>query len=93
MVLHQSTRQLSIVRKSASNYRSEEKPIVVKNFSSQAYQFSEENVPEQLNSFSRFTAAGPSNMFPEHLLHAVQCNASDQSQIALSVLTKLVNIS
>ena len=32
-------------------------------------------------------------MFPEHLLHAVQCNASDQSQIALRVLTKLVNIS
>ena len=32
-------------------------------------------------------------MFPEHLLHAVQCTASDQSIIALSVLTKLVNIS
>ena len=71
----------------------EEKPIVVQNFSSQAYQFSEENVLEQLNSFSRFTAAGPSKMFPEHLLHAVQCTASDQSQVALRVLTKLVNIS
>ena len=32
-------------------------------------------------------------MFPEHLLHAVQCTASDQSQVALRVLTKLVNIS
>ena len=30
-------------------------------------------------------------MFPEHLLHAVQCTASDQSQITLRVLTKLVN--
>ena len=68
-------------------------PIVVQSFSSQAYQSSEENVSEQLNSFSRFTAAGPSKMFPEHLLHAVQCTASDQSQIALRVLTKLVNIS
>ena len=37
----------------------EEKPIVVQNFSSQAYQFSEENVSVLLNSFSRFTAAGP----------------------------------
>ena len=70
-----------------------EKPIVVQNFSSQAYQFSEENVSEQLNLFSRFTAAGTSKMFPEHLLHAVQCTASDQSPIALRVLTKLVHIS
>ena len=30
-------------------------------------------------------------MFPKHLLHAVQCTASDQSQIALRVLTKIVN--
>ena len=67
----------------------EEKPIVVQNFSLKAYQFSE----EQLNSFSRFTAAGPSKFFPEHLWHAVQCTASDRSQIALRVLTKLVNIS
>ena len=71
----------------------EEKPIVVQNFSSQAYQFSEENVSEQLNLFPRFTAAGPSKGFPEHLLHAVQCTASDQSQIALRVLTKHVDIS
>ena len=71
----------------------EEKPIVVQNFSSQAYQFSDEIVSEQLNSFSGFTAAGPSKMFLENLLHAVQCTASDQSQSALRVLTKLVNIS
>ena len=48
-----------------------EKPILVQNFSSQAYQFSEEKISEQLTSFSRSTAAVPSKMFPEHLLHAV----------------------
>ena len=32
-------------------------------------------------------------MFPEYLLHAVQSTASDQSQVTLRVLTKLVNIS
>ena len=32
-------------------------------------------------------------MFPELLLHAVQCTTSDQSQYALRVLTKLGNIS
>ena len=90
MVLHQSTRQLDSLKKL---HPLEEKPIVVQNFSSQAHQFSDENVLEQPNSFSRFTAAGPSKMFPEHLLHAVQCTASDQSQIALKVLTKPVNIS
>ena len=68
------------------------KPFVVQSFSSQAHKFSEEIVSEQLHSFSRFTAAGPSKMFPEHLLHAVQCITSDQSIIALRVLTKLVNI-
>ena len=71
----------------------EEKPIEVQNFSSQAYKFSGENVSEQLNSFSRFTAAGPSKNIPEHPLHAVQCSASDQSQNAMRVLTKLVNLS
>ena len=47
----------------------------------------------QLNSFSRFAAAGLSKTFPEHILLAVQCTASDQSQNALRVMTKLVNIS
>ena len=70
----------------------EGKPIVVQIFSSQAYHFSEEKVSEQFNSFSGFTAAGPSKMFPEHLLHDVQCTASDQSQIVLRIMTKLVNI-
>ena len=98
IVLHQSTRQLSTEDPTEENciplklHPTEEKPIVVQNFSSQVYQFSEENVSEQLNSFSRLTAAGLSKMFPEHLLRAVQSTTSDQSQNALRVLTKLVNI-
>ena len=46
-----------------------------------------------MNSFSRLTTTGPSKIFSERLLQAVQCTASDQSQIALRVLTKLVHIS
>ena len=49
----------------------EEKPIVIQIVSSQAYQISKENFSEHLNLFSRFTAAGPSKKFQEHLLHAV----------------------
>ena len=71
----------------------EGKPIVDQSFSLQAYKFSGENNSEKLNLFSRFTAAGPSKMFPEHLLHVVQCTTSDQSQVALRILTKLVNMS
>ena len=67
---------LDTLRKVAS----QEKPIIFHNFSSQAYQFNEENVSEQVNSFSRFTAAGPSK---RDILHAVLCTASDQSQKAL----------
>ena len=68
----------------------EEKPSIVQNFSSQAYQISEENVMEQLNLFSKFTTTGPLNMFAEHLLHAVQCTASYQSKCFES--SKLVNV-
>ena len=48
---------------------------------------------EELYSFSKFTAANPSNIFLENFLHAVQCSASDQSENALKVLIKLVSIS
>ena len=59
-------------------FTTEENVIVVQQqFSSEAYQFSEENVSERLNSFSSFIVAGPSKKFTENLLHAVQCNASD----------------
>ena len=90
IVLHLSARKLYALKKLNPT---EETPIAHQNFSSQAYLFSEENVMEQLNSFSVFTAAGPSKMCPEHLLHAVQFAASDQSQNALRLLTKLVNTS
>ena len=42
-----------------------------------AYQFDEASVFCQIESFSKFTAAGPSKMYPEHLLHAVNCGAPD----------------
>ena len=42
--------------------------------------------------FFKLTAVGPSDMFPEHLLHGVQCTASDQSQKALRAENKLVKI-
>ena len=44
------------------------------------YQFDEASVFFHIESFSKFTAAGPSKMYPEHLLHAVKCGAPDQSK-------------
>ena len=58
---------------------------------SNAFQFSENVVYEQLKTFSKHTAAGPSKMFPEHLQHAVDCTAPDQSEFALKAITKFVN--
>ena len=46
----------------------------------------------QLQSFSNFTAAGPSRMLPEHLLHAINCSISGQSKRAMNSLTKSVNL-
>ena len=50
-------------------------PLPVVNLSddtaTNAFQFSENVVYEQLKIFSKHTAAGPSKMFPEHLQHAV----------------------
>ena len=59
---------------------------------SNAFQFSENVVYEQLKTFSKHTAAGPSKMFPEHLQHAVDCTAPDRSEFALKAITKFVNI-
>ena len=58
---------------------------------SNAFQFSENAVYEQLKTFSKHTAAGPSKMFPEHLQHAVDCTAPDRSEFALKAITKFVN--
>ena len=62
----------------------------LENYSYDAYQFNEGKVLLQHQSFSKFTAAGPSNMYPEHLLHAINFSFSDQSKRAMNSLTKLV---
>ena len=64
----------------------------LEDYSCGAYQFDEGKVVLQLQSFSKFTAAGPSKMYPEHLLHAINCSISDQSKRAMNSLTKLVNL-
>ena len=58
---------------------------------SNAFQFSENVVYEQLKTFSKHIAAGPSKMFPEHLRHAVDCTAPDRSELALKAITKFVD--
>ena len=61
------------------------------NVASKANQFSDNIVNEQLKTFSKYTAAGPSKMYPEHLLHAVECTAPDYSESALKAITRFVN--
>ena len=46
----------------------------------------------QIKTSHNFSAAGQSEMYPEHLLHAVNCAASDQSKQAITSITKLVNV-
>ena len=57
-----------------------------------AFQFDEASVFSQIESFSKFTAAEPSKIYPEHLLHEVNCGAPDQSKRAITSLTKFVNL-
>ena len=64
----------------------------LEDYSCEAYQFDKGKVLLQLQSFSKFTAAGPSKMYLEHLLHAINCSISDQSKRAMNSLTKLVNL-
>ena len=64
----------------------------LEDYSCEAYQFDEGKVLLQLQSCSEFTAAGPSKMYPEHLLHAINCSILDQSKRAMNSLTKLVNL-
>ena len=67
-------------------------PRETDDYSRYAYQFDEASVFKQLQSFSNFTAAGPSKMYPEHLLHAVTCAVPDQSKKSITSITKLVNL-
>ena len=62
------------------------------NVASSAYQFSDNIVFEQLKTFSKYTAVGPSKMYSEHLLHAVKCTAPDHTGSALKALASFVNI-
>ena len=57
-----------------------------------AYQFDEASVFFPIELFSKFIVAGPSGMYPEHLLHDVYCGAPDQSKRAITSLTKFVNL-
>ena len=64
----------------------------MEDYSCEAYQFDKGKVLLQLQSFSNFTATGPSKMYPEHLLHAINCSVSDQSKRTMISLTKLVTM-
>ena len=55
-----------------------------------AFQFSVMVVYEQLKTFSKHTAASPSELFQEHLQHAADCIARDRSEFALKAITKIV---
>ena len=70
----------------------EEPRLQFQDYSSQAHQFDEPTVFGQIEAFPNFSAADPSIMYPEHLLHAVNCAASDQSKQANTSITKLVNL-
>ena len=67
-------------------------PRVTDDYCSYAYQFDEASVFKQLQSFSNFTAAVPSKLYPEHLLHAVTCAVPGQSKKLITSITKLVNL-
>ena len=60
----------------------------MEDYSCEALQFVEAKVLLQLQSLSNFTAAGPSKMHPENLLHAINSSISDQSKRARISLTK-----
>ena len=70
----------------------EEPRLTFLDYSSQAHQFDEPTVFGQTEAFPNFSAAGPSKVYPEHLLHAVNCAAFDQSKQAITSKTKLVNL-
>ena len=70
----------------------EEPRLSFQDYSSQAHQFDEPTVFGQKEAFPNFSAARPSKMYPERILHAVNCAASDQSKQAITSITKLVNL-
>ena len=65
--------------------------LLTDNVASSAYQFSDNIVFEQLKFFSKYSATGPSKMYLEHLLQAVQCTAPHHSESAPKAITEFVN--
>ena len=57
-----------------------------------AFQFNQASVSSQIESFSKLTAAGPSKINSEHLLHAVNCGAPYQAKHAIISLTKFIDL-
>ena len=70
----------------------EEPRLQFQDNSSQAHQFDEPAVFGLIKTFPNFSAAGLFKMYPEHLLHAVNCAASDQSKQAITSITELVKL-
>ena len=70
----------------------EEPRLQFQHNSSQAHQFDERAVFGLIEAFPNFSAAGLIKMYPEHLLHAVNCAASDQSKQAITSITELRNL-
>ena len=70
----------------------DEPRLQFEDYSSQAHQFDEPTVFGQIEAFLNFSAASPSKMYPEHLLPAVLCSASDQSKQAITSIKNLVNL-
>ena len=70
----------------------EEPQLQFQDWSSQGHQFDEPTVFGQIEAFPNCSAADPSTMYPDHLLLAVTCAASDQFKKAITSITKLVNL-
>ena len=61
-------------------------------YSSQANQFDEPTLFDQMVAVTNFSAAGSSKMYPEHLLHAVKCTALDQPKQAITSIWRAAGV-
>ena len=83
----QTFRKLKILRP-----KEEEPRLLFQKYRPQAHRFDEPTVLGQIEAVPIFSAAGPSTVYPEHFLHAVNYAASDQSEQAITSITILVNL-
>ena len=67
-------------------------PRETDDYSSYAYQYKKASVFKKSQSFSNFTAAGPSKMYPGQHLHVVTCAVLNQSKKSISGMTKVLNL-